>query len=172
MRSPGWRCLLLLLLPGPIAGCQPSATGGSLTADWVGLDTGRVEAAPRAIWCVGDQRLELTAEQGDAGVGLALYPLDSLVSGEYPAFDQGADTIHRPGVAAGVRWFTESAVRGYQGDSGGLTLTREGERMAGRFSFRLRSLEGSDTVRMTGQFSGARAGACPADTAAAPDSTR
>ncbi len=170
---PGtWRSIVLLSLSVPLVACPGPTGGGSFHASWAGLDTGRVTGKPHATWCPGARRLEISAVQGDQGVGLALYPDSSPEAGAYPAFDPGADTVRRPGVAAGLRWFSESAVRGYQGDSGSLTLTREGERLSGRFGFRLRSLEGADTVRMSGEFSGAAPGNCPADSTAVSDSTR
>ena len=171
MPGPRRQPILLLLLAAPIVGCHPAASRSTLHAAWVGLDTGAVEGAARAVWCPEERRLELTAMENDAGVGFVLYPASTLEPGEYPAFDPGADTVRRPGAAAAVRRFTDAAVRGYQGDSGSLLLRREGKALAGKFGFRLRSLEGTDTLRLTGDFTGSVPGSCPADSTRSTDST-
>ena len=70
-------------------------------------------------------------------------------------------------MAAASRYFTEQAVKGFQSDSGDLELERSGKTFSARFGFRMRSLEGRDTVRLTGRFRDVVPGRCPGDTTTA-----
>lgn len=153
----------LPVLAALLAACGASPGEGELSASWTGADTGKVSAPPTAVWCRDANRLEVTLVQGDLGVGLVLYPADSQLAGEYPAFDPGADTVARPSAAAAVRWFTEQAIEGYQSDSGAIALDAEGPRLSGRFGFRLRSLDGLKKVRLTGTLKEMVPGPCQSD---------
>jgi len=161
--------LLLLALAG---GCRshPDADepAGSMHAEWFGLDTGKVDGAARANWCAADQRLEIFGVKGDAGVGLVVYPAEELGPGYFVAFDPGLDTVHRPGVSGALRWFSERAIAGYQSDSGGLELTRAGSGYSGTFEFRMRPLNGDDTLRLRGRFRRVSPAACPGDSLSPP----
>jgi hypothetical protein len=162
------RVLVVLLLLGACRSTGRPEEGGAgasgkLAASWVGADTGKLSGTARAAWCDADRRLELTAVQGDAGVGLVLYPVAEVQAGTYAAFVPGADSIPRPGVAGAARWFTERAIAAYQSDSGRLELSGSQGALAGTFDLHMRSLEGEDTVRLSGRFSGVRPGACVAD---------
>jgi hypothetical protein len=164
----------LLLCVTLLAACRsghgaPSAGQGSLSASWIGSDTGKIAARPRAAWCPDARRLELFAEKGDQGLGLVLYPAGELQPGSYPVFDPRADSLRRPGVAAAVRWFTERSMAAYQSDSGGLELERAGSELAGSFGIRMRGLVEGRAVRLTGRFSGVKPGPCPpSDSVTAP----
>jgi len=141
---------------------------GNLTASWFGPDTGKVSGRPAAVWCRDERRLEVTLVKDDLGIGLVLYPADSLAPGKFPFFDPGADTIIRPAAAAAIRWFTEQAIEGYQTDSGGLVLEQSRGRYSGSFGFRLHSLDGAKLVRLTGTLAGVTPGPCPSDSLPAP----
>ena len=169
MLSTGLRIRsLALLVAGLFMACRGPVDGARLDARWVGSDTGVFAGTPKVTWCGSIQRLELTAVDGsDAGIGLAIYPPGELRPGRYDAFDPGIDSIHRPGVASASRWFTEQAVKGFQSDSGSLDLERTGTTFSAQFGFRMRSLEGRDTVRLTGRFRDAVPGPCPGDTTTA-----
>jgi hypothetical protein len=153
-----------------------AGAAGRLSANWIGADTGKLNGPARAGWCDDDHRLELTAVQGDAGVGLALYPVADLRPGTYAASLPAADsTPHRPGVTGAARWFTDKAIAAYQSDSGALELSVSRGTLAGTFDFHMHALDGTDTVRLSGRFSGVRPGVCAADSlpdsvSAAPDS--
>ncbi len=160
--------LLVPLMAGLFMACSGPEGAARLDARWVGSDTGAFAGTPKVTWCGSIQRLEVTAVDGnDAGVGVAIYPVKELRPGRYEAFDPGIDSVHRPGVAAASRWFTEQAVKGFQSDSGDLKLERTGTTFSARFGFRMRSLEGRDTVRLTGRFHDAVPGPCPGDTTTA-----
>lgn len=150
-------------LIGALIACSEAPGKARMTASWTGADSGKVAAQPEVIWCQDDRRLVVTLVRDDLGVGLVLYPAESLAGGEYPAFDPGRDTIVRPSAAAGLRWFTEQAIVGYQSDSGGVVLEQDGPRFSGRFAFRLHSIENPRTILMTGTLKGLTPEPCSTD---------
>jgi hypothetical protein len=158
-----FRPAMLPALAGLLAACGAPSGGGNITASWIGTDTGEVSAAANTVWCRDPRRLEVTAIDGDLGLGLVLYPSDTALPGEFKGFDPGADTVIRPAAAAALRWFTEQAIEGYQSDSGGVTLEAEARRLSGQFRFRLRSLDRNKIVRLTGTLDGLTPGVCQSD---------
>lgn len=154
---------LLPLLAGLLAACGTRPAAGTLAASWVGADTGALSGRPVVTWCRDGRRLEVTLVREDLGIGLVLYPADSLGAGQYPAFDPGADTVRRPSAAAALRWFTEQAIEGFQSDSGALVLEPAGPGYSARFEFRLHSLDDAKQLRLSGTLTQLVPGACPAD---------
>lgn len=154
---------LLIGLAGSLIACAEASGEGQLTASWIGDDTGKVAARSAAVWCGDTRRLEVTLVQDDLGIGLVLYPADTLAAGEFLAFDPGADTVTRPSAAAAVRWFTEQAIEGYQSDSGRVVLEEAEGRFSGNFGFRLHSLDDAKILRLTGTLAGIVPGACHSD---------
>lgn len=136
----------------PATSAEPST--GRLEATWIGADTGKLKVRAHAIWCAPGRLLELTGVDSDAGMGLAVYPTDSLASGPYAAFNPAKDTLHRPAVAVGVRWYTETEIKGYQSDSGALSLTRRDKTLEGSIDARMHATTSPETIRVTGTFSG------------------
>lgn len=164
---------LVLLLPLVAAcrsdGTEPVGGTGSFSAEWVGTDTGGLSARPRAVFCSEGNHLELYAIQGDAGVGLAIFPSDEIRVGTYEVFDPGVDSAHRPGASGAVRWFTEKDIPSYQSDWGSLELARKGTALAGNFAMHLRKVgTDTDTIMLTGKFSGVVPTLCPADAVSRP----
>ena len=155
----GQLCIAVLLL----GACQRVRGGPRLEASWAGSDTGKIAARATAAWCPVAKRLEITAVQGDVGFGLVVYPVDQPDTGEYPAFDPGIDSVHRPGSAGAARLFTEQRIEGYQSDSGSVTVSRSERALSARFGFRMRSLEGADTIFAEGRAVGVIPGACRMD---------
>jgi hypothetical protein len=156
------------LLVAAVGGCNRASSGGRIevtyTIDEEKSKDPRAYSGPaRAFWCPGAGRLEVMSVNEDMGFGLVLYPEDSLVAGNYPSFDPGIDSVRRPGAAGVARWYTEQRIVGLQSDSGMLKLVRDGAKYDATFGFRLRSLDASDTTRVTGRASGLVPGACPAD---------
>ncbi len=175
MRSHNLRSRTPLLLSAVAAlaalapGCSREAGGGRIQGTFLVADSARRTpprsfAAPAgAVWCPRSIRLEVTGLREDLGIGLVIYPVDSLVAGSYPAFDPGLDSSTRPGAAAAVRWFDEQTISGMQSDSGTVEVTPRGAGVDLSFAVRLRSLDGSDTIRMRGRATGLTPGPCPAD---------
>jgi hypothetical protein len=101
--------------------------------------------------------------RGDVAFGLVVYPVDQPDTGEYAAFDPGIDSVHRPGSSGAARWFTEQRIKGYQSDSGSVTVTRSERGLSARFEFRMRALEGEGSVFAEGRAVGIVPGPCPLD---------
>jgi hypothetical protein len=84
---------------------------------------------------------------------MALYPIDSVVSDSYSVVQPpGADSL-RPAAAVGLRLFSQTTVKGYQGDSGAVVLVRSRSgQVSGRLSARARSVQNGDPIRLRGKF--------------------
>ena len=153
-------------------GCEAAPwQGGQLEARWEGKDPGGFSAPATASWCADMRLLEIVAVKGDTGVALAILPAGELEAGSYSNWDVARGEPPRPVVMAAARWFTNTAVAGFRGDSGRIELATERGEASGRFDFRMYMTAGSDTVRLHGQFDGVpidTGTACPTAPAAAP----
>ena len=120
------------------AACNPMGGSGTLTARWMTpVDTASLTMPVTGTWCVGPGRLDLRAAVGDTGLGLAVFPLDSIaLTGTYPVLQPGGQIQVRPGAAVALRWMSKVVVQGWWGDSGSVTLAGES----------IRGLSGNGTV--------------------------
>jgi hypothetical protein len=113
------------------AGCTGTAEaprGPRVSVRWTGADTASFSARAVAEWCAPRHLLEIRAVAGDTGVGIALYPPDTVEAGRYPIRRPDvADTIVPPSAAVALRWFSQTMVMGFQGDSGSVILERRPE---------------------------------------------
>ena len=155
---------------------------GSLEADWTGADTGKLSAPAVAEWCDSLKLLELRAIQGDTGIALVVYPSDSALVpsdsatpavpvplGSYPVVPPDRADSSRPSVALALRWFAETSIRGFRGDSGTVVLEAAGPgTSAGRFTARLRSTTEGSRLTVTGSFKGLRVTPAPKDCVGGP----
>jgi hypothetical protein len=142
------------------------SAGGTLEARWIGSDTGKLVAPAVAEWCGKLRMLELRAVHGDTGIALALYPADSLTAGDYPAVPPERGDSTRPSAAVAMRWFAETSIRGFRGDSGSVTLAATGPGVgAGNFAARLRSTTEGSRLTLTGSFRGLTVRPAPPDCA-------
>jgi hypothetical protein len=123
-------------------------------AQWTGSDSGKLNSPARATWCAPGRLLEVIGVDSDAGLGLAVYPSDSLSDGDYPVADPRQDSLKRPRSAVGIRWFTETQIKGYQGDSGGLWLTRGRGTLDGLLEAKLHAAGTPETIRVSASFRG------------------
>jgi len=136
-----------------IAGCEgKKPVTGHLEASWVGSDHGKATLPAQAVWCPRLALLEVTAVAGDTGIAVGLYVPDSMVSGPYPVAKGAPAPGAGPTAGVAARWFADVAVRGYQGDSGLVTVQRKGQGWAGRFSLRMRPVGAEATVDLSGSF--------------------
>jgi hypothetical protein len=138
--------------------------GARLSARWTGADTAAFSGAAVAEWCAPLRILEIHAAAGDTGLGIALYPPDTLDAGPYPVRRPDlADTALPPSAAVALRWFSQTTVMGYQGDSGRVTLERRADgSLAGRFNVGARPFVTGSRLHLTGQFEGVRVIPAPA----------
>ena len=149
------------------SGAPADSPLGSLEVEWMGADTGKLSAPAVAEWCDSLKLLELRAIHGDTGIALLLYPSDSVppadsvapadsaTPGDYPVVPPERADSSRPSAAVALRWFGETSIRGFRGDSGTVVLEATGPGgSAGRFSAHLRSATEGSKLRVTGSFKG------------------
>jgi len=149
--------LWLLCTSGIATACgdSPDSAGkaGWVAASWTGADTGRMAGSGIAEWCAERRALEIRGVQGDTGLAVVLYPVDSIEPDTFRVvLPEGADTL-APSGAIGLRLFEANAVQGYQGDSGAIVLQRaESGQLSGTIAARARSVVNGQQVRLTGQL--------------------
>jgi hypothetical protein len=134
---------------------------GSLHVEWTGADTGKLSAPAVAEWCDSLELLEIRAIHGDTGIALVIYPSDSAAApdsvgpGTYAVVPPDRAPATRPASAVAMRWFAETAIRGFRGDSGSLVLEAAAPGAgSGRFSAHLRSPSEGSLLQVTGSFKG------------------
>jgi hypothetical protein len=151
-----------LLLLATLAGA--CTRGPVVRASWTGIDTGTAVLRARAAWCGSGGPLVIFGQAGDTGIGLAVYPVDSLLAARYGVFDPTRG-VTRPGAAVAARWTRKMVMADLRGTTGDVTLTRVGDAVSGRFSARTTGVVMAGAVSIAGSFSGiplARGGAdCP-----------
>lgn len=150
------RCLFALAGALCAAGCSrpgsPETAQPGLVAEWTGSDTGRIVAAARAEWCDSLGLLEVRAIHGDTGLALAIYPVGAARPDTYPVLlPARADSVP-PGAAVVLRWFAETAIKGFQSDSGTVVLERADDRVSGHFEAALRSINDPMRLDLRGDF--------------------
>jgi hypothetical protein len=152
----------LLALSLASAACNPLDGSGTLTARWTTpTDTTSLTMPVTGRWCVGPGRLDLRAATGDTGLGLAIYPTDSVAfAGSYPVLEPGGQLQVRPSAAVALRWMGKVLVQGWWGDSGSVTLSGGKLRgLSGQGEAWLVSALGPDSVTaLEFSFRGVRAG--------------
>ena len=156
-------------------------TGPRVTVRWTGADTAAFSASATAERCDTLHLIEIRAISGDTGVGLALYDSGSVRTGSYPIRPPATAGHAAPAAALAVRWFSRTAVQGFQGESGGVSLKRatNGD-LSGTFTAKARAINAKAQLDLVGSFDGLRVK--PADrgcvppqrdsTASADDSTK
>jgi len=154
----GWRQAIgrgaLAVLVGACAGREqkpPDAPG--LELQWTGADTGRMAGPATAEWCGVLRVLEISAMAGDTGIAIALYPRDSIRVDSFGVVRPERADSAPPAAAVALRYFAETAVKGYQGDSGRVLVTAAGRgRLSGRFSAALKSASDGTRLHAAGAF--------------------
>ncbi len=158
-RRRGWRPAIAAL--GVSLGCRADAGqvlgGARLEVRWTGSDAAGFRAPATAEWCDSLNLLEIQAISGDTGLGIAIYPRDSVATGSYPVRPPAAADSVPPSSAIGLRWFSQTAVQGFQSDSGSLSLTRAPDgTLSGRFNAPAHGVSGKGAIRLIGSFDGLR----------------
>ena len=110
----------LIVLVACGGGRQPD---GTMDVSWTGADTTQYRAQAVALWCKQDGWLEITGLMGDTGVGVVVYPTDSILAGDYAVHDP-ADSLGQ-GAAVAIRWFGENAVYALQSRTGSVSLAED-----------------------------------------------
>jgi hypothetical protein len=151
---------LALLVLGLAAGCRPRGvgeTGGRLEVRWTGASTAAFAAPASAEWCDSLNLLEIRAIAGDTGVGLAVYHQGGIAPGTYRVFKPELAGTMPSAAAVGLRWYSRTAVQGFQGTSGELSLRRAPDgTLAGRFTAKASSITDAGKLTVAGSFEGLR----------------
>ncbi len=168
--------LLALVVSACSGAVKGSARGTRVEVAWTGADTGRLAGAAVAEWCGEPPRLEITAVQGDSGVGIVLYPTDTVRADSYPVLSPERADSSRPAAAVALRWFGETAVKGFRGDSGSVIVAPSPDgRLSGRFTAGFQSATDASRLHATGTFRNLTvvppARGCPPHPAAEPSDT-
>jgi hypothetical protein len=128
---------------------------GQLEAHWTGADSGKISALAAAEWCADRLSLEIRAVQGDTGLALALYAVDSVAADSYRVVEPSRADSAPPAARVALRLFSPTAIKGYQGDSGKVILERSGSgQLSGRLAARARSVASGEQIRLSGRFDG------------------
>ncbi len=138
-------------------GCGVIAWGraeGRLEATWSGAEKGQMSGAATAIWCSAKRIAQITALQGDTGLGILIHATDSLAAGRYSIVEPAIARTDAPRASLGLRLLTQLAVVGYQARSGTLMLDRvEHTRISGRFDAKAHSATAAaGSISVAGRF--------------------
>jgi hypothetical protein len=156
-RLGGAALLLLAFAPGCRRGDIAEKSGPRLEVRWTGADTAGFAAPATVEWCDSLNLLETRAVAGDAGVELALYRRGGISPGSYPIRRPDTAATAQPAAAIGLRWFSETAVQGYQSSDGEVSVQRApGGAVAGRFTAKASAVGGSGRLELAGSFEGVR----------------
>jgi hypothetical protein len=170
------RWLVLSLLSALLFACsrspETSPSGPRLEADWTGSDTGRITAPATAQWCDSLRLLEIHALQGDSGLALAIYPGGTLKAGRYRVRPPRQTDSVAPKAALALRWFAETAIKGFRGDSGEVRLERSSTGvLSGRFDAHLAAVNAPDRLTIRGTFQDLRVSSAVRGCTGRPDSS-
>lgn len=150
--------LFLVLVGATLAiACRDVGTGKAsdsvLEAEWRGKDTAEIHGPATAEWCDSLRLLEIQALRGDTGVAIAVYPARQVEAGRLRVVRPTPTDSTRPRAAVALRWFAETSIRGFQGDSGAVVLEqpRPGV-LTGTFNASAHSVTDTATVLIRGSF--------------------
>jgi hypothetical protein len=153
VRLLGQGLLLVCLVSACRAGSARTRSDPHLEIHWNGSGRGKLSAPASAEWCAARRLLEIRAIQGDTGIALALYPAESLTSGSYRIVEPAKAESLPPAAGVALRWLTQTAVQGFQGDSGAVVLERSAEGLlSGHLRARARSVADAKRITVTGEF--------------------
>ena len=80
--------------------------------------TAKIKGPATAEWCDSLRFSQIQALCGDTGVAIALYPVAASRPGDFPGRAAGDRGQHAAVGRVALRWFAETSIRGFQGDSG------------------------------------------------------
>lgn len=152
MRQLALMPVLALCVTVACNGSSWSAIGGRLEARWTGADTGKMAAPSSAEWCADRRVLEIRSVQGDTGLAVVLYPLDTIEADTYRVVHPEARDSGAPSAGVALRLFASNAVQGYQGDSGNVVLQSKSGALSGTLEARARSVVNGQQLRVSGKF--------------------
>jgi hypothetical protein len=145
--------IVLVGLPGCNRDLASRAGAGQIDVRWTGSERGRLAGRATAEWCPILRLLEIRAIRGDTGVALAIYPADTITPGQYRIIAPARAESLPPAAGIALRWATQTAVKGFQGESGSVAVDRSpsGE-LSGRITATARSVTDTQRVTIDGSF--------------------
>jgi len=152
-RSVTALAIVLVGLPGCNRAPASRAGTGQIDVRWTGSERGRLAGRATAEWCPILRLLEIRAIRGDTGVALAIYPADTITPVQYRIIDPAKAESLPPAAGIALRWATQTAVKGFQGESGSVAVDRSpsGE-LSGRITATARSVTDTQRVTIDGSF--------------------
>jgi hypothetical protein len=149
--------IALVVTASLFGGCRQGAGSGGgsgrLDVRWTGTEGGRIARPATAEWCARHKRLEIQAIQGDTGIGVAIYPVDSIVAGEYRVLPPARAESLPPAAGVALRWLSKASVRGFRADTGTVVLERgRAGTLSGSVAARARSVTDTQRVEINGTF--------------------
>jgi hypothetical protein len=153
--------------PRPDSGRHDSAAGRSPRPASALL---AFTASATGEWCDSLRMLQVRAILGDTGMAIAFYPGARIEPGEYPLKPPDrADTARPRAAAIAARWLSATAVQGFQGESGAVTLTRAADgTLGGRFHGTGHGVPIALRLSIAGSFEGVRPAPAPASCGGTP----
>ena len=135
------------------------AGAGQVSVRWGGKYQGSMSLPATLNWCPVTRIGVLEGISGDSGIAVVLYERDSLLTGPHAvASPELAASATRPIAAVVMRWMhlrPDTALAGFRSEGGGTVRIRfAGGRASGDVNARLRSAISTDTITVTGVFTG------------------
>jgi hypothetical protein len=126
---------------------------GHMEVEWTGSNPGKLAGPATAEWCGPRRLLEIRSMQGDTGIGLAIYPAETIAVGKYRVVDPIKAESLAPAAGLAIRWLTQTTVQGFQGDSGTVELDRSGSGLlSGQVTAHARSVVDTQKVSVRARF--------------------
>jgi hypothetical protein len=136
-------------------GAKPDTTVGAKRdtgAKAAGMQ-GSMRGAGAVVWCAGPKLAIVTGVQGDTGLGLVIHPRDSLAPGVYPVLPPDSARTTAPAAAVALRLMSRTAVEGYQGTGGKVTVTKVGDhRLSGELRAEAQVVGAVQRLELEGEF--------------------
>lgn len=159
-RLTAW--LWLVGATGLASGCREAERGAQdgshLEIAWSGADSAKMGGPATSEWCDSLRVLQVQALRGDTGIALAIYPAGGLEAGRFPVVPPANADSARPAAAVALRWFAETSIRGFQGDSGQLVVEQAGSGLyTGTFEAEAHSVTDTTHLKIRGSFRGVAA---------------
>ena len=152
MRPPWITLLIATLACGKPA--EPAEPTAIVSVQWDGIMKGELRAQGEARWCASDSLLEVVAIDGHVGFGFSLLVPDSVRATAYPVVAATVKANWRPLGLAGLRWASDTALKGYEATGGNIVVTAvDSTGVTGTLDLRLKLSDGLDTLRLGGDFS-------------------
>lgn len=160
-RTVGFAIALVAGAAALATGCsKPSdakVEGPQLEARWTVVrgDSATVRGPATAEWCDSLRLVQIQTLRGDTGVAIVLYPVKEFGAGTFRLVPPDHADSAPPAAALAIRWFDETSIRGFQGDSGEVVVRQDGPgTFAGTFASRGRSVTEGSRLMLKGTFSG------------------